>query len=137
MAFIPPLASEGTVAAEHDWAMALPFQLVGYFELLSSEPRSARKLRYEITWRDGAAVPDPGLLHRIFGSVDPQARLDHADRQAAHVTSGAISGMTGITVNRVPVYRNHKLCKSVHGVVEQVLVTLHRTYPIAHVKISG
>jgi hypothetical protein len=137
MAFVPPIASQGAVAAEQDWAMRLPFQLTGYFEVLSAEPRPARRVVYEITWREGAMRPDPNLLHSIFGAVDPQARLEGSSPQGARVEGGAVSGFTGIRVNRSPVYRNHRFCASIHDVVEKVLLPLHRTYPIAHVKLSG
>lgn len=86
-------------------------------------------------WREGTIPPDPTLLHGIFGAVDPQASLDRMDASGARVTSGAVSGVTGIRINRVPVYRNHRLCASIHGVVEQVLLTLHRTYPLARVTV--
>ncbi len=136
MAFIPPIATQGAVAKEQEWAMALPFQLAGYFEVLSREPTYGRKVVYTIAWRDGTRPPDPNLLHSIFGAVDPQARLEHSDPRGARITSGLISGATGIRVNRVPVYRNHRFCKSIHGAIEQVLIPLHRTYPIAHVTVS-
>ena len=136
MAFIPPLATQGTVAKEQEWAMALPFQLSGYFEVLSREPTYGRKVVYEIVWREGTRPPDPNLLHSIIGAVDPQARLERVDPQGARISSGIISGGTGIRVNRVQVYRNHRFCQSIHGAVDQVLVPLHRTYPIAHVTLS-
>lgn len=136
-AFIPPIASRGAVAAEQDWAMALPFQLTGYFDVLSADPRPARRVVYEIVWQEGSRPPDTNLLHGIIGAVDPEARVDRVDARGATITSGAVSGATGITTNQRPVYRNHRFCKSIHGVVEQVLLPLHRTYPIAHVTLAG
>ena len=136
VAFISPVASRGAVAAEQDWAMGLPFQLVGYFDVLSLQPTHSRSVIYDIVWREGTVPPDPNLLHGIFGAVDPQARLDRSHGPGARVISGPISGQTGIRVNRVPVFRNHRYCAAMHGVIEQVLLTLHRTYPIAHVTVS-
>lgn len=134
--FAPPIASQGAIAAERAWMMGLPFQLTGYFELLSAEPRHARTVRYQIRWQDGARPPEQQLLHSIFGAVDPQARVEHADHNGALISSGAVSGQTGIRVNRVPVYRNHRLPAHIHGVVDQVLVTLHRSHPIAQVTLT-
>jgi hypothetical protein len=51
VAFVPPLASRGAVAAEQDWLMALPFPLTGYFEVLSRQPTYGRKIIYGIAWR--------------------------------------------------------------------------------------
>lgn len=133
--FVPPLASQGAVAAERAWMMSLPFQLGGYFELLSSDPEYQRSVRYQIRWQDGARPPDRGLLHSVFGAVDPQARVENVDHQGASITSGPVSGHTGIRVNRVPVYRNHKIPAHVHGVVDRVLITLHRSHPIAQVTL--
>ncbi len=136
-AFIPPFASQGAIAAEQEWAMRLPFQMVGYFEVLAAQPRPARRVIYELTWRDGVVPPDPNLLHGIFGAVDPEARLERSDARGARIIGGSVSGATGIRINRVSVYRNHKFCASIHGVVEKVLLPLHRTYPIAHVTLSA
>lgn len=131
--FVPPIASESAVAAERAWMMGLPFQLTGYFELLSSHPQYSRTVRYQIRWQDGARPPEEHLLHSVFGAVDPQARVERVDFQGASITSGPVSGHTGIRVNRVPVYRNHRVPAHVHAVVDQVLVTLHRSHPIAEV----
>jgi len=133
--FVPPLASRGAMAAEQSWVMGLPFQLVGYFDMLSAEPQFARSVTYEIRWQGGGRPPDPSLLHGIMGAVDPKARVDHVDASGATITGGAVSGHTGIRVNRVSVYRNHRLPAHVHSVVDQVLVTLHRSHPIAEVSL--
>lgn len=133
--FVPPLASQAAMAAEQSWVSAQPFQLSGYFEMLSAEPQSARSVTYTIRWQGGTRPPDPALLHGIFGAVDPNARVEHVDGNGAMIVGGAVSGQTGIRVNRVPVYRNHRLPAHVHAVVEQVLVALHRSHPIAEVSL--
>lgn len=135
-AFLPPIASKGAVAAEQSWLISLPFQLTGYFELLSSEPRSARSIGYQIRWREGTRPPDSTLLHSVFCAADPQARLEHADANGASIRGGAVSGQTGIRVNRSPVYRNHRLPGHIHAVIDQVLLTLHRSHPIAEVTLT-
>jgi hypothetical protein len=135
--FVPPIASQGAVAAEEMWAMALPFTMQGYFDVLSSEPRMGRKLVFEITWRDDARAPEPGLLHSVFCAVDPSAVLDDANARGARITSGVVSGATGIKMNGVRVYRNHRLPGHVHALVERVLLPLHRSHPIARIKLKG
>lgn len=133
--FVPPMASEGAMNAEQQWVRALPFELQGYFETLGAQPSAARSIRYEIVWQDGTRTPDPALVHSVFGAVDPKARLDHADARAARVLGGLVSGITGIRINRVSIYRNHRLPAHIHAVVEQVLLTLHRSHPIARVSL--
>jgi hypothetical protein len=137
MAFLAPRASNGAMAAEQAWLRALPFQVFGYFELLAAEPRYSRSLVYEITWQGSAPPPDPGLLGSVFNAVDPQARLDRSDYSGAQITSGAVSGSTGITVNNNAVYRNHRIPGQVHAVVDQVLRTLHHSCPIARVTVRS
>lgn len=133
--FLPPLASRGAMDAERAWTTSLPFPLLGYFELLSSQPGISKTIVYEIRWRPGARPPERGLLHSVVGAVDPHARIDE-DGGRAVITSGSVDGSTGIRVNNVPVYRNHRLPAAVHGVVERVLVILHRSHPIAEVKLG-
>ncbi|MBS2020208.1 MAG: hypothetical protein JST00_45535 [Deltaproteobacteria bacterium] len=135
--FVPPVASAGAIAAEQAWMTSLPFQLEGYFPLLSATPSYQRVVRYEIRWRDGARPPDRNLLQSVVCAVDPQARIVSAEYGGATFLSGPVSGSTGIRVNRVPVYRNHNIPGHVHSVVDQVLVTLHRSHPIAQVLVRS
>lgn len=132
--FVPPIASQGAIAAEQAWATSLPFQLVGYFEVLSMEPSFQRTVTFDIRWQPAPQrPPDRQLLLSIVSAVDPHAQVQHADETGATFTTGAISGHTGIRVNRVPVYRNHKIPAHLHGLIDQVLVTIHRSHPIAMV----
>ena len=135
--FVPPLASQSAVDAEQIWMTSLPFAMQGYFEALAGEPLPSRTIAYEIIWREGTQPPDPQLLHSVFCAIDPSARMDFADARHARVRGGAVSGMTGIRVNRVPVFRNHRLAKHIHSVVEQVLLALHRSHPIARIEMTG
>lgn len=134
--FIPPIASQGAIAAEQAWATSLPFQLAGYFEVLSGQPSFQRTVTFEIRWQPGPQrPPDRQLLISVISAVDPHARVQHADESSATLTTGAISGHTGIRVNRVPVYRNHRIPAHLHGLIDQVLVTIHRSHPIAMVTL--
>jgi hypothetical protein len=134
--FLPPVATQGAIAAERSWSMSLPFQLLGYFEVLSIEPQRMRGVTYDIIWRESTRPPDVHFLQSIIGAVDPEAQVVHMDARGARIMSGMISGFTGMRVKRGFVHRNHRFCKSIHGVVEQVLLPLHRTYPIAQVSLS-
>ncbi len=60
------------------------------------------------------------------------------EAQGGHAAfnTGSISGFTGIRVNRSRVYRNHRLRKAVHRLVEVVLLPIHRNAPLASVKLS-
>lgn len=134
--FVPTLASQGAIAAEAAWTTSLPFQLSGYFEILAAEPAAQRVVTVEIRWQEGAQrTPERELLLSVVNAVDPQARVQHADDSGASFETGAISGQTGITINRKHVYRNHRIPAHLHGIVDQVLVTLHRSHPIAQVTL--
>ena len=137
VAFIPPTASNGAMAAERQWMTSRPFLMVGYVECLSVEPRPSRSVAYELTWQPGVRPPDPALLHGIFLAVDPRARLEHVNQNGARIVSGPIPGNTGISVNRQPVYRNHRFGAAIHAVVDQVLLPLHRSCPIASLVLSS
>lgn len=133
---VPTLASQGAIAAEEAWATSLPFQLTGYFEILAAQPRHERTVTFELRWREGARrPPDRALLLSVVSAVDPQARVQDVDDNGASFTTGAISGQTGITINRRPVYRNHNIPAHLHGIVDEVLVALHRSHPIAVVTL--
>jgi len=135
--FVPPIGSQAALDAEHGWSTSLPFDVHGYFDVLAAEPQPGRSVVYALDWAAGSRPPDPALLHQIFGAVDPAARLEHVDGGGARIVGGSVSGFTGIRVNRRPVYRNHRFCSHVHAVVDQVLVPLHRSHPIARVSLSS
>ncbi len=135
--FVPPLASRSAMAREAGWVEALPFELVGYFDMLSETPRLARHVTFEIQWKGGALPPDRELLFGALGAVDPEACLESCSDSGAFIISGSVSGQTAIRKNRVPVYRNHALPPRVHAIVDQLLVPLHRSHPMAQVSIRG
>lgn len=132
--FVPPMASRAGVEAERAWAASLPFPMDWYFELLASEPRALSRIRVELWWA-GQGV-DPQTLQGLIALFDTAARVERSDHAHAAFTTGPISGMTGIRVNRVPVYRNHRLGAAVHRLVDVVLLPLHRNAPLARVKLS-
>lgn len=131
--FVAPRATRGQVQAERAYVASLPFPLEGYFEALSGEPQGFCKLRIELEWR--ASGTDPATLQGVFGLIDTAARVTTCDAGAASVTTGPISGITNIRVNRVPVYRNHGLAKYLRRLIEQVLLPLDRNAGIARVRV--
>jgi hypothetical protein len=134
--FLPPIASKRAVAAEEAWAASRPFELTGYFEALSATPEPAVRLSFEVTWRPGVRPPDPALVLNACRAVDPVAQVDAVTPTGLRITSGEISGRTGIRNNHVPVYRNHRMARSAHAFLDTVLTTLHASYPIARVNVT-
>jgi len=134
--FVPPKASRRAIEAERAWATSRPFELAGYFDVLSVEPTPACVIELAVTWRAGTRPPDGALLHGVLGAVDPGARVDWLDAYGATITSSPISGSTGICVNNVPVFRNHRVPERVHLFVDKALDALHRSYPIDRVTLT-
>jgi hypothetical protein len=136
--FVPPLASAGAVAAERSWATSLPFRLDGYFDMLSTPPSYAKTIGFSVRWQNAPCrPPEAALMQSIVAAVDPKAQIQRVDEHSVVFVTGSISGYTGIRVNRSPVYRNHRLPKAVHEMVDRVLVTLHHSHPIAEVKVHA
>jgi hypothetical protein len=132
--FMPPLASPAGVEAERAWAASLPFAFDWYFELLASPPSGITRVRVEITWASRGV--DAQTLQGVIALFDTDSRVVEARNERAEITTGTISGSTGIRVNRVYVYRNHRLGTAMHRFVDVVLLPLHRNAPIARVKLS-
>ncbi|MFO0677039.1 MAG: hypothetical protein U0169_10910 [Polyangiaceae bacterium] len=135
--FVPPFASRATVSAEERWVGSHPFRLVGYLEVLALPPLFQRSLTFQLQWQPGTRPPEYSLLHGAIGAIDPGARVRWCGETAVTIVSGPVSGYTGISANRVPVYRNHRIPAHVHAVVEKFLVPLHRSHPIAEVSVEG
>jgi len=134
---VPPIASRGAMAREAAWVDALPFELVGSFEMLSETPQFQRRVTFEIEWKAGTLPPDHDLLFGALGAAGLHAHVKSSDDRGAVIISGSVSGNTGIRNNRVPVYRNHALPGRVHAIVDLLLVPLHRSHPMARVSIRG
>jgi len=134
--FLPPIASKSALVAEEAWARSLPFELRGYFETLAADPQPVVRLMFEVTWRAGVRPPDATLVLDACRAVDPAAQVDAVTPRGLRITSGEISGHTGIRHNRVPVYRNHRIPAPAHALVDTVLATLHGSYPIETVTVA-
>lgn len=131
-AFWTPKATDGQRAQEQSWYQALPFALTGYFEALRQSPLPHCRLRILLQFASQRA-PTAELFAGIVLRVDPGA-TPHPP--AVGWSASPISGHTGIKVNNVRIYRNHRIVKYVHDVVEQVLLPLHREYPLQSVHIQ-
>ena len=132
--FVPPMASRASVEAERAWVASLPFPLDWYFELLASEPDASVRVRVELWWSTSGV--DARTLAGILALFDTDSTVLEVHGAHASFTTGRISGMTGIRINRSNVYRNHRLGKAVHRLVEVVLLPIHRNAPLARVKLS-
>src|SRR5207302_7649473 len=132
--FVPPLASRTQIATERTWIGSLPFPIEGYFDALAQEPRIFGRVQIDLVWRTAAA--DAGTLQGVFGVIDTDARVSQLDATTASVTTGTISGATGIRINGVPVYRNHNLAKYLHRLVDTVLLPLDRSVGLARVRLT-
>jgi len=132
--FMPPLASRAGVEAERAWVASLPFALDWYFELLSLDPSPSCRVRLEIAWTTHGV--DAHTLQGIIALFDTGSSVIEARPDHAELTTGPISGMTGIRINRASVYRNHRLGTAVHRLVDVVLLPLHRNAPVTRVKLS-
>jgi hypothetical protein len=134
---LPPLASEGAVAAEARWVASLPFPLEGYFEVLSGTPQVARSIVYDLSWSSDQA-PDTTFLENVVAGIDPKARVEEANARGARVIGGPISGLTNVKESsRSYATSNHRIPAGVHGFVDQVLSSLHRRYPLARVSLTS
>lgn len=132
--FLAPVATLGQVAAERQWVASLPFRLEGYFETLSGEPQAFARVGVVLEYQ--SVGPDQQTFQGIIGNLDTEARVQQWHPERAGFQSGQISSFTGIRVNRVSVYRNHKLAKYLRRLVGEVLLPLHRSRPLSRVTIA-
>ena len=131
---LPPMASRAGVEAERAWVASLPFALDWYFELLASDPQYETRVSVDVWWTTGGV--DRATLQGVIALFDTESRVVEVHGGHASFTTGPISGMTGIRVNRVSVLRNHRLGTTVHRLVDEVLMPIHRNAPITRVKLS-
>ncbi len=132
--FMPATASRAGVEAERAWVQSLPFALERYFDVIGAVPEDEVRLRVDLWWT--AQGVDPRTLQGIVALFDPRSTVAEAQGACTSFTTGPISGSTGITVNDSSVYRNHRLSKTVHRLVDVVLMPIHRNRPLASVRLS-
>jgi hypothetical protein len=136
LVLVPPKATRTRVAIETAWARSLPFAMDGYLELLGGEPHATSVVVVELTWGDPRSPGGMDELRGRLGVLDAEARLEARDDATAVIHSGSISGRTGIRLNRAYVVnRNTRFVGWVHGLVEQALVPLHGSHPVARIAL--
>ncbi len=124
-------------ALEAQWAAALPFGMVGYLEVLSAKPEYTSTLNVALTWT--GRPPDRALLQSALYVHDAKAEIKSQDDASTTVRSSEISGETNLKTNlggEMYLHTNGRIVTYVHGLVDKVLVPLHRTHPIREVSIS-
>ncbi|WP_096332616.1 hypothetical protein [Nannocystis exedens] len=134
VAFLEPVAGDGRIARERAWLAARPFPVRGYFEALQQRPVSGAVLLAQV-WFAGDAPP-LDLVQGVLGRIDAGASVQPTGGRGLVLQSSLISGATGTRVNKVPVYRNHRIVPYVHRLVDEVLAPLHATYPIDQVDLT-
>lgn len=133
VAFLDPVAGDARVASERAWLAARPFPVRGYFEALQQRPVAGAVLLVQL--RFAGETPPLDLVQGVLARIDPDAGVQSAGGGLV-LQSGRVSGVTGIRINKVPVYRNHRIVPYVHRLVDEVLAPLHATYPIDQVELT-
>ncbi|MCY0994466.1 hypothetical protein OV203_45505 [Nannocystis sp. ILAH1] len=134
VAFLDPVAGDARVASERDWLAARPFPVRGYFEALQQRPVAGAVLLTQV--RFAGETPPLDLVQGVLGRIDANPSVRSAGGRDLVLQSGLVSGATGIRINKVPVYRNHRIVPYVHRLVDEVLAPLHATYPIDQVELT-
>jgi hypothetical protein len=135
--FVPPYASKAQREGEVRWATSLPFSFEGYPDIVRLEPSVYVRITVFVTWAGHARGPDANTLLGVIRVSDPTADHFEMTRHGCQWVSGKIEGDTGIMVNRQPVYRNHRVVKYVHDLVEQTLMPLHRNSALEKVTLTS
>jgi hypothetical protein len=127
-------ASPAQVEAERAWPSSLPFRLEGYFEVLAHHSEAQCGLDVELQWQSAAAAPGDDLLLAAWAAHDRGARIHGRSGDTVTVRSSSIAS-PGQQMRTLTVYRNTKLPAFVHGLVDRVLVPLHRRHALARVSL--
>ncbi len=131
--FIVLPADDAALAAERARIQALPYRLHGYEETLGLPPTATCKLSLQL--RFVADAPPAQLVADVCAAADPGMTCT-ADEHGVTVVTSAISGYTGVRVNKVPIFDNRNHAIAVDTVIERVLRPLHSRYPIAEVTLA-
>lgn len=134
--FVAPRASDAQCEAEARWVSSLPFALRGYFEALRAQPDVASRFGVEITFANPSATVRVDLMMAAARAFDPGLADFYAMPGSMRWMTSAVSGSTGIRVNRRPVYRNHRMPPFVHALVEKTLLPMHREQTFAAVSLT-
>jgi hypothetical protein len=138
---LAPLAQDLVDAAarkahrESAWLASLPFAMERYFAILAENPDRGFAsndmfciaITIELSNSDG--MPTRDILEGVMHAHDPRAGV--MSLRPLVLQSGGIScWSSGIT------YTNQRIAPYVHGLVDKVLLPLHRSHPIVRVSLE-
>jgi hypothetical protein len=126
-------ASAAQVGAERRWVQSLPFAMNGYFEVLEGPAEKECRLLVELEWLAAPAPADETILG-VWGLHDTGVRIDKRVGSIVTIRSGPISG-NGVQLSIYWIYDNRSIPRFVHGLVDRVLVPIHRSQPLARVSL--
>jgi len=134
---LPGGASDAQVDVERRWGASLPFALSGYFEVLAADPERRTCLVAAVDWEDPHAVPAVEMLRDIVALHDTRASVAPEGAATIVVRSAPVDTQTNVRVNKTRwIYDNSKFVPYVHGLVERVLLPLHRSHPMSRVRLT-
>ena len=117
---------------ERAWLASLPFVTEGYFESLAGSPRAIFRLEITVTLAEASRAPSLDILEGVVHVHDVDAEVVLSDGGPITITSGdsavALPGYFPYTLQKIAPY--------MHGLVNQVLLPLHRSHPIARVSVG-
>jgi hypothetical protein len=130
-------ASDAQVEVERAWAASLPFSLREYFDVLGVDPERQTSLVAAIHWDDPQTVPAVEMLQNLVALHDTRASVAMQSSTTILVRSGHIDTQTNVRVNNTRwLYDNTKFVPYIHGLVDRVLLPLHRAHPMARVSLT-
>ena len=131
----PPDFVESAVRKAHTetaWLASLPFAMERYFAVLAEEAQKTIRLDITISLNDARRAPSRDTLEGIVKTHDVEAEVTVSNGGPIVVRSCAMSGSGGYLgpyqTARIPLY--------VHGLVDKVLLPLHRSYSVARVSLA-
>ena len=113
------------VSLELAWCEALPFELDGYVETLASAPSSPARLQVELSFLGPAPASEP--IGDALAAVDPAARVER------DVPLVLVNGPLACPLDEP--HGNTPVREWLRALVQQVLLPLHRAYPLARVVV--
>jgi hypothetical protein len=118
--------------AERAWLASLPFVTERYFEVLAEVPRAIFRLQVTVTLADARRAPNRDILEGVVHVHD-------VDAEVILSRGGPITFWSGDDAVALPGYFPYtlqKIAPYMHGLVNKVLLPLHRSHPIARVSVG-
>ena len=117
--------------AERVWLATLPFATERYFDTLAEAPRPIFRLEITVTLVDPTRAPSLDIVQGVVHVHD-------VDAEVVLVRGGPITVLSGERSVALPgyfPYTTQKIAPYLHGLVDKVLLPLHRSHPIARVSL--